>query len=57
MTRMINDSSYSMDIMAAKAETMTFLKALVCSNTKQKWEEGVKEGKGKKTTLFHMYFL
>lgn len=23
-----------MDIMAAKAETMTFLKALICSNTK-----------------------
>ena len=31
---MINDSSYAMGIMAAEAETMTFLKALIRSNTK-----------------------
>lgn len=33
MTRMVNDSIYSMGIMATKAETMTFLEALICSNT------------------------
>lgn len=33
VTRMINDSCYPMGVVAAKAEAVTFLKALICSNT------------------------
>lgn len=36
MTRVVNSSIYSMRIMTTKAETVTLLVALICSNTKLK---------------------
>lgn len=36
MTRVVNSGIYSMRIMTTKAETVTLLVALICSNTKLK---------------------